>query len=293
MLRAWRVARCAVRSTRDSESNARRRRAGAHCARRVGACGIACARVMSRRRAMVRCCRWRIGRRTTCCVRNVRAHRAVRPRCGRVRVCGAKRALCGVRSAARKVLRAPRVAKGAARSARGPKASARRRRVSCPLRRAASARCGCAGARWRAEARNVLRAKRGAQSVVCVVCYALCGAMAGEPEASVRRRWAGESVALRLAGRCGCVVCARVMSRRRVMLRIGRRAKRTAHNVRRAWCAAHRAGRSARGPEASARRRRAEGPAASRRAGVSWCACVWVGAACEAWGAPVAHCAVR
>ena len=171
VLRAWRVARCAVRSTRDSESNARRRRAGAHCARRVGACGRACARVMSRRRAMVRCCRWRIGRRTTCCVRNVRAHRAVRSRCGRVRVCGAKRALCCVRSVARKVLRAPRVAQGAARSARGPKASARRRRAELP---AASRRVGavwlrgCEAASGSAQcaAREAWRAKccvRGGQ----------------------------------------------------------------------------------------------------------------------------------
>jgi len=197
-----------------------------------------------------------------------------------------------VRSVARKVLRAPRVAQGAARSARGSKASARRRRAVLP---AASRRVvavwlrGCEVASGSAK---VLRAKRGAQSVVCVVCYALCGAMGAragsECEAAVGR--GVRCIAAR--ERCGCV-SARVMSRRRVMLRIGRRAKRTAHNVRRAWCAAHRAGRSARGPEASARRRRAEGPAASRRAGVSWCACVWVGAACEAWGAPVAHCTVR
>ena len=137
-------------------------------------------------------------------------------------------------------------------------------------------------------------ARSVARKVLCALCATHCAVRwAREPEASVRRRWAGESAASRLAGRCGCVVCARVMSRRRVMLRIGRRAKRMAHNVRRAWCAAHRAGRSARGPEASARRRRAEGPAASRRVGASWCACVWVGAACEAWGAPVAHCALR
>ena len=103
-------------------------------------------------------------------------------------------------------------------------------------------------------------ARSVARKVLCALCATHCAVRwAREPEASVRRRCAGESAASRLAGRCGCVVCARVMSRRRVMLRIGRRAKWLAHNVRRAWCAAHRAGRSARGPEASARRRRAEG----------------------------------
>jgi hypothetical protein len=136
------VAGCALRGAIDArfgiECEATAGRGPLRAARR-GARGRACARVMSRRRAMVRCCRWRIGRRTTCCVRNVRAHRAVRPRCGRVRVCGAKRALCCVRSVARKVLRAPRVAQGAARSARGPKASARRRRAELP---AASRRVG-------------------------------------------------------------------------------------------------------------------------------------------------------
>jgi hypothetical protein len=163
--------------------------------------------------------------------------------------CEAWRAKCCVRRVLRRVRRGRRVGRRRARGGGG---------LSYPLRRAVSARCGCAGARWRAEARNVLRAKRGAQSVVCVVCYALYGAMGAragsECEAAVGR----ESAASRLAGRCGCV-CARVMSGRRVMLRIGRRAKRMAHNVRRAWCAAHRAGRSARGPEASARRRRAVG----------------------------------
>ena len=229
VLRAWRVARCALRSTRDSEPNARRRRAGAHyVAARRGFRGSACARVMSRRRAMERCGRWRIGRRTTCCVRNVRAHRAVRSRCGRVRVCGAKRALCCVRSVARKVLRAPRVAQGAARSARGPKASARRRRAELPAasRRvgavwlrgcevaSGSAQCACGAVRrgrpWRCRSvdRGVAwRTRRGSSGRRCADGGLGCGA--GGRMVDVRVVGCGVRCGVMREGARGAVACLR------------------------------------------------------------------------------------
>ena len=115
--------------------------------------------------------------------------------------CEAWRAKCCVRRVLRRVRRGRRVGRRRARGGGG---------LSCPLRRAASARCGCAGARWRAEARNVLRAKRGAQSVVCVVCYALCGAMGAragsECEAAVGRgvRCIAARGALWLRRVCAC-----------------------------------------------------------------------------------------
>ena len=69
------------------------------------------------------------------------------------------------------------------------------------------------------------------------------------------------------------------------------RVRSVARNVLRATCGAQDAVRPAREPEASARQRWAEGPAASRRVSALWCVFVWVasdgaqGVACEAWGA--------
>ena len=173
-----RAARCGRRTSR------KRARGdgglGARCvAARWGARGCACARVMSRRRAMLR-----YGRRAKRTARNVlrawcAAHRAVRS------------GVC-VWSEARNVMRAWRVARCAARSTREPEASARRRRAEGPQRRGASGR---SWSRVRVcverAARNVLRAKRGAQWLRAW-CAAHCAVRsAREPEASARRRRAG------------------------------------------------------------------------------------------------------
>ena len=138
--------------------------------------------------------------------------------------------------------------------------------------------CGCCGA-WRALCCGAWRAlslslslcvcvcDEDAQCAVCAACCALCGAVDARAvsEREATAGWGGRCFAAR-RGACGCAY-ARVMSRRHAMLRCCRRAKRTAHILLRAWCAAHCAVRSARVPEASARRRRAAGPAASRRVG--------------------------
>ena len=192
--------------------------------------------------------------------------------------------------------RVARAARRAVRSAREPEVSTRRRRAEGPAvsRRvgalvavvalgercdvALGERCVCVCVR---KARSVLRAWRVARCAV---------RSTHEPEASARRLRAGGPLRCGGLGRLGCA-CSRVTSRRREMLRYGRRAKRTARNVLRACYAAHRAvrsgvyvwiearnvlrawrvtrcaARSTREPEASARRRRAEGTAASRRVG--------------------------
>ena len=78
----------------------------------------------------------------------------------------------------------------------------------------------------------------------CVRRVARCAVRSThEPEANARRRRAGSPLRRGASGASGCA-CAQVMSRRRATLRYGRRAKQTARNVLRAWCAARRAVRS-------------------------------------------------